>query len=72
MSQEKVEIALAAADAWNRGDREAWPALWDEEAEFYPLRAQLEGESYWGHEGLARARGQQRDRHPARRLLPRW
>ncbi len=54
MSQENVEIALAAVDAWNRGDREAWLVLWDEEAEFYPLRAQLEGESYSGHDGLTR------------------
>jgi len=52
MSQKNVEIALAAVDAWNRGDREAWMALWDEQAEFYPLRAQLEGESYRGHDGL--------------------
>jgi ketosteroid isomerase-like protein len=54
MSEENVEIALAAVDAWNRGDREAFLALWDEEAEFYPLRAQLEGESYTGHDGLMR------------------
>jgi uncharacterized protein len=54
MSQENVENALAAVDAWNRGDREAWMALWDEEAEFYPLRAQLEGKSYRGHDGLER------------------
>jgi ketosteroid isomerase-like protein len=54
MSEENVEIALAAIDAWNRGDREAWLALWDEEAEFVPLRAQLEGESYSGHDGLKR------------------
>ena len=54
MSEEDVEIALAAVDAWNRGDRQAWLALWDEEAEFYPLRAQLEGESYSGHDGLVR------------------
>ena len=46
MSEENVEIALAGVDAWNRGDHEAWLALWDEEAEFHPLRAQLEGESY--------------------------
>ena len=58
MSEENVEIALAAVDAWNRGDREAWMALWDEEAEFYPLRAQLEGESYRGHEGLERFLGE--------------
>ena len=54
MSQEDAEIALAAVDAWNRGDREAWLVLWDEEAEFHPLRAQLEGESYSGHDGLTR------------------
>jgi ketosteroid isomerase-like protein len=54
MSQDDVDIALAAVDAWNRGDREAWLALWDEDAEFYPLRAQLEGQSYRGREGLAR------------------
>jgi ketosteroid isomerase-like protein len=54
MSQENVEIALTAVDAWNRGDRETWLALWAEEAEFYPLRAQLEGEPYWGHDGLNR------------------
>jgi ketosteroid isomerase-like protein len=58
MSQENVEIALAAVDAWNRGDHEAWLALWDEEAEFYPLRAQLEGESYSGHGGLERFRAE--------------
>ncbi len=28
--------------------------LWDEEAEFLPLRAQLEGEAYRGHGGLER------------------
>ncbi len=54
MSQENVEIALAAAEAWNRGDREALVALFDEEAEFYPFRAQLEGEAYGGHDGLER------------------
>ena len=54
MSQENVEIALAAAEAWNRGDREALMVLWDEEAEFYPLRAQLESDSYRGHDGLER------------------
>ena len=54
MSQENVKLALAVADAWNRGDHEAFLALWDEEAEFYPLRAQLEGKSYRGHDGLER------------------
>jgi ketosteroid isomerase-like protein len=54
MSQENVEIALALVDAWNRGDREAFISLWDEQAVFYPLRAQLEGEAYRGHDGLDR------------------
>jgi uncharacterized protein len=59
MSEENVEIArkhLDALNAFMRGkiSSEAWLALWDEEAEFYPLRAQLEGKSYRGHEGLDR------------------
>jgi ketosteroid isomerase-like protein len=54
MSEENVKLALAVADAWNRGDHEAFLPLWDEEAEFYPLRAQLERKSYRGHEGLDR------------------
>ena len=58
MSEENVEINLSIVDAWNRGDREAWMALWDEEAEFYPLRAQLEGDSYRGHEGMERFLGE--------------
>ena len=45
-------------DAWNRGDHAAFMALWDEEGEFYPLRAQLEGESYRGHDGLERFLGE--------------
>jgi ketosteroid isomerase-like protein len=54
MSERNVEIALAAADTWNRGDHEAFIALWDEEAEFVPLRAQLEGRSYRGHHEIER------------------
>lgn len=54
MSQENVRIALALVNGWNRGDREAFLALWDEAAEFYPLRAQLEGTSYRGRDGLER------------------
>ncbi len=53
MSRENVEVVQALAEAW-RGevDRDAWMAAWDEEAEFYPLRSQLEGHGYYGHEGL--------------------
>jgi hypothetical protein len=59
MSEENVEVARRFARALNaflRGEisSEAWLARWDQEAEFYPLRAQLEGESYSGHDGLMR------------------
>ena len=49
MAQESVEIVSAAIDAWNRGDFDAWISAWDEQAEFYPVRAQLEGHAYHRH-----------------------
>jgi ketosteroid isomerase-like protein len=52
MSQGDVEVVRELAAAWRRGDREAWLAAWDDEAEFYPLRAQLEGHAYRGRGGL--------------------
>ena len=52
MSQEMVEVVRVVAEAWNRDDRDAWLAAWDEAAEFYPLRSQLEGRLYRGREGL--------------------
>jgi ketosteroid isomerase-like protein len=63
MSEENVEVSRRFGDALNtflRGEMssEAWLALWDEEAEFVPLRAQLEGESYSGHDGLMRFVGE--------------
>jgi ketosteroid isomerase-like protein len=54
MARENVDIVRAAFDAWNRGDRDAWVDAFDEEAEFYPLRAQLEGRAYHGREGARR------------------
>jgi ketosteroid isomerase-like protein len=47
-------IARAAFDAWNRGDHDAVLRVWDEGAEFYPLRAQLERRAYRGRDGLRR------------------
>ncbi|MGH2992340.1 MAG: nuclear transport factor 2 family protein [Solirubrobacterales bacterium] len=52
MSQESIETARDAVDAFNRDDREAWIALCDEDAELYSLRSQLEGRPYRGHEGM--------------------
>jgi ketosteroid isomerase-like protein len=43
---------LVAFDAWNRGDYDAWIEMFDSECEFSPLRAQLEGRPYRGHDGL--------------------
>jgi len=54
MARENVEIVRAAFDAWNRGDLDAWVEAFDEETEFYPLRAQLEGRPYRGHDGIRR------------------
>jgi ketosteroid isomerase-like protein len=58
MSQENVEILHAAFDAWYRQDYNAVLAIWDEEAEIYPLRAQLEGRAYHGHEGVRQFMGE--------------
>jgi ketosteroid isomerase-like protein len=54
MARENVEIVRAAFDAWNRGDLDAWVDAFDDEAEFYPLRAQLEGRVYRGRDGARR------------------
>jgi ketosteroid isomerase-like protein len=52
MSQENMEVVRQVAEAWKRDDDAAWLAVWHEAAEFYPLRSQLEGQSYRGREGL--------------------
>jgi ketosteroid isomerase-like protein len=52
MSEENVEIVRAAFDAWNRGDHDELLRMWGKDAEFYPLRAQLEGRAYRGPDGL--------------------
>jgi ketosteroid isomerase-like protein len=52
MSRENVEVVQGLAEAWRVSDRDAWMAAWDEDAEFYPLRSQLEGHGYHGRTGL--------------------
>jgi ketosteroid isomerase-like protein len=49
-----VEIVREAIAAWPRGDRDAILGLMAEDCELFPLRAQLEGTSYRGHEGARR------------------
>jgi ketosteroid isomerase-like protein len=60
MSEANVEIVRAAFEAWNRGDFDRLLSLWSEEAEFYPLRAQLEGRPITGTRGAAPVRGRNR------------
>jgi ketosteroid isomerase-like protein len=52
MSQENVQVARSAIDAWNAGDIEALAELFDADAEFRPFRSQLEGTSYVGPPGV--------------------
>jgi ketosteroid isomerase-like protein len=52
MSQENVDLLRSAFDAWNAGDVEALVELADPRCEFLPLRVQLEGGAYRGHEGI--------------------
>jgi hypothetical protein len=55
MSEENVKLALAVADAWNRGDHEAFLPLWDE-VRFEIDEARDAGEQVVGI-GRFRARG---------------
>jgi ketosteroid isomerase-like protein len=48
MSQENVEMVLAAIDAFNRRDGESFDAMLADDAEIVPVRAALEGTIYRG------------------------
>jgi ketosteroid isomerase-like protein len=53
MSQENVELTYQAADAFNRGDLDAFLALCDSDIEAHSRLAQVEGgRPYRGHEGV--------------------
>ena len=52
MSQENVEIVRAAYGAFNSRDLDALLRLSAEDCEWQPLRAQLEGIVYRGHQGV--------------------
>ena len=52
MSQENVEIVRAAYEAFNARDVDWLVRLAAEDCEWQPLRAQLEGIAYRGHEGV--------------------
>ena len=53
MSQENVELARRAYDAFNRRDLDAFLAIADEEVEAESRLGAVEG-GYHGHEGLRR------------------
>ena len=52
MSGEAAEIVRRFLDAFNARDTETMLEMLHPEAELYPMRAQLEGKAYRGHEGL--------------------
>ena len=54
MSQENVEAVRQGFEAFNRRDVDALVAVSHPECEWVPFRAQLEGETYHGHDGVRR------------------
>jgi ketosteroid isomerase-like protein len=54
MSQENVEVVRGAHEAFNRRDVAALLALLDQEVEWIPILAVLEGRVYRGHAGVRR------------------
>jgi ketosteroid isomerase-like protein len=53
MSEENVELAHRVVDAFNRRDLDALLALMDDDVEFVPPLASIEGQ-YHGHAGIRR------------------
>ncbi|MGH2951555.1 MAG: nuclear transport factor 2 family protein [Solirubrobacterales bacterium] len=47
-----AEVIRRLLEAFNAGDVEGMVALTHPEGEIYPMRAQLEGRGYQGHEGI--------------------
>jgi uncharacterized protein len=54
MSEQNVEVVRRAFDAFNSRDVEGLVAITDPGCEWLPFRAQLEGITYRGHEGVRR------------------
>ena len=54
MSHENVDVVRQAFDAFNRRDVETLVSLSDPDCVWLPFRAQLEGITYRGHEGVRR------------------
>ncbi len=54
MSQENVEVATQAIEAFNGRDIDAFAALTTPEFEWSPSMVAVEGETFRGHEGIER------------------
>ena len=54
MSQENVEVVRRAFETFNARDADRHVSLWDPDCVFLPFRAQLEGITYRGHQGIRR------------------
>lgn len=70
MSQDNVETVRQAHDAFNRRDVERLVSLSDPDCVWLPFRAQLEGSSYRGHEGVRRFVADMDDDWEAFRIEP--
>jgi ketosteroid isomerase-like protein len=54
MSEQNTEVARRAFEAFNAGDVEGLVEASHPDSEWLPFRAQLEGETYRGHDGVRR------------------
>jgi ketosteroid isomerase-like protein len=54
MAEREVEVIRSSLEAFNRRDAEAMIAVTHPDSEFFPFRAQLEGQPYRGHDGIRR------------------
>ena len=54
MSEQNTEVARRAFEAFNAGDVEGLVEASHPDCEWLPFRAQLEGETYRGHDGVRR------------------
>jgi ketosteroid isomerase-like protein len=52
VSEESIAVVRRLVEAFNSGDVDTMLDELDPEAELYPMRAQLEGTVYRGHDGL--------------------
>jgi ketosteroid isomerase-like protein len=68
MSQENVELARRASNAWNEGGAEAVLSYLDPEVEWHPPRESMEPGTYRGHAGVREYLGRLGEVFPEARI----